>query len=139
MKVRKLELMLYGIPAGITAAYVLARAAGKVGYNPYLDSLINFAAGFLGEKIIRSIYRYFRRKDNDKLEGALSVGSVALLGTIKEIIDASPEIKSKLPTNLRRMFNQYNLSDPWDIFFITLGAAAGNLLDTYLEKKYNQK
>jgi len=29
MKVRKLELMLYGIPVGITATYVVARAAGK--------------------------------------------------------------------------------------------------------------
>jgi hypothetical protein len=139
MKVRKLELMLYGIPVGITAACVLARAVGKVGYNPYLDYSINFAAGFLGEKITRSIYRYFRRKDNDEFEGALSVGGVTLLGTIKEIIDASPEIKSKLPTILKKLFNQYNLSDPWDIFFITLGAVTGNLLDTYLEKKYNQK
>jgi hypothetical protein len=49
--------MLHGMPAGITAAYVLARAAGKVEYNPSLDSLINFVVGFLGEKIIRSIYR----------------------------------------------------------------------------------
>jgi hypothetical protein len=139
MKVRKLELMLYGIPAGITASYVVARAAGKVEYNPYLDASINFVAGFLGEKIIRSIYRYFRRKDNDEFEGGFSVGTAAELGTIKEIIDASPEIKSKLPTILRRLFNQYNLSDPWDIFFITFGAVAGNLLDTYLEKKHNQK
>jgi hypothetical protein len=131
--------MLYGIPVGITASYVIARAAGKVEYNPYLDASINFVAGFLGEKIIRSIYRYFRRKYNDEFEGGLSVGSVAELGTIKEIIDASPEIKSKLPTMLRRSFNQYNLSDPWDIFFITLGAVAGNLLDTYLEKKYSKK
>jgi hypothetical protein len=139
MKVRKLELMLYGIPAGITATYVVARAAGKVEYNPYLDASINFVAGFLGEKIIRSIYRYFRRKDNDEFEGGLSVGTAVELGTIKEIIDVSPEIKSKLPTMIRRLFNQYNLSDPWDVFFITFGAVAGNLLDAYLEKKYKQK
>jgi hypothetical protein len=104
-----------------------------------LDTSINFVAGFLGEKIIDQYYGYFRRKDNDEFEGGLSVGSAALLGTIKEIIDASPEIKSKLPIILRRSFNQYNLSDQWDIFFIILGAVAGNLLDTYLEKKYNQK
>jgi hypothetical protein len=50
MKIRKLELMLYGMLVGITASYVVARVVGKVEYNPYLDASINFVARFLGEK-----------------------------------------------------------------------------------------
>jgi hypothetical protein len=130
-----LKVLIYGSIALATSSLIIRRILGYP-YDPVLDNLTNFGLGFVGEKIVRTFYNFLYKSKLNKL---LSLSTIATTSAIKEYIDSSAEIKQSLPNYIRKLFNKWDLADPYDFIYSIGGAASSLVVDYLIDRYYKDK